>query len=323
MLLKGIDVSKHQGKIDWNKVKKYGIDFAILRIGYGMFENQKDYQFENNYTGALANGIDVGVYVYSYAKNVNEAKQEAECCLRWLNGRKLNLPVYYDIEDVNQKALSKAMRNNMCVAFCDVIEKAGYWAGIYANKNWFTNMLDGNTLGERYTCWVAQYNNKCTYSGPYDMWQYSSSGKVEGINGNVDMNYLYRDLAREISKELPLIRYQVYDKIKRIWLPNVTIGTNDYAGNFGNSISGIYIDDLVYRTHDKVKKIWLPWVAGRSDYAGNLSNAVDGIQIKGVKYRAHLKNGEWLPWVSKVDNTADGYAGILNKEIDAVQIKRI
>ena len=209
----------------------------------------------------------------------------------------------------------------MCVAFCQIIEESGYWAGIYANKNWFTNMLDGNTLGKRYTCWVAQYNSKCTYNGPYDMWQYSSTGKVNGINGNVDMNYLYRDLIKEISKD-SLITYQIYDKVKRIWLPNVNINTNQYAGNFGNAITGIYIDNLIYRTHDKTKKCWLPWVAGRNDYAGNLSNSIDGLQIKGVTYRVHLKNGKWLSWVSKVDDTNEGYAGIFTREIDAIQIKK-
>ena len=191
---KGIDVSYHQGEIDWNKVKNAGVEFAIIRIGYGMFENQKDKQFENNYSKARANGMPVGVYLYSYAKSVADAKKEAEVALNWLNGRDLQLPVYFDIEDNRQARLGKSTLNEMCRTFCNTIEAGGYWAGIYSNKNWATNIINGAELGNRYTYWIAQYNKECTYSGPYAMWQYSSSGKINGINGNVDMNILYKDL---------------------------------------------------------------------------------------------------------------------------------
>ncbi len=118
-----------------------------------------------------------------------------------------------------------------------------------------------------------------------------------------------------------IITYQSYDNKKKKWLPNVKVNTNDYAGNFNNAISAIYIDNLKYRVHDKVKGYWLPFVTGRKDYAGNLGHAIDGIQIENATYRVHIKNGSWLSWVSKVDNTANGYAGIYGKEIDAIQIK--
>ena len=199
MAKKGIDVSYHQGTIDWSKVKSSGIEFAILRIGYGMYDNQKDKQFENNYSKAKANGIPVGVYHYSYAKTVEEAEKEAALVLKWLNNRDLDLPVYFDIEDKTQQNLGKTTLNNMCKAFCNAIEAGGYWAGIYSNKYWATSIIDGPTLGKRYTYWVAQYNSKCTYTGPYAMWQYSSSGKVNGISGNVDMNYLYAELGGKKS----------------------------------------------------------------------------------------------------------------------------
>lgn len=194
MTKKGIDVSKYQGSIDWKKVKNAGIEFAILRIGYGMYENQKDPRFEEYYKNARANGIPVGVYHYSYAKTVEEAKQEAKLVLKWLNGRHLDLPVYFDLEDKSQQNLSKSTLNDICKAFCNIIEDGGYWGGIYTNKYWATGLIDGAELGKRYTYWIAQYNSKCTYTGPYAMWQYSSSGKVDGINGRVDMNYLYSDL---------------------------------------------------------------------------------------------------------------------------------
>ena len=190
----GIDVSKHQGNINWGQVKASGIEFAILRIGYGMYENQKDVQFENNYNGAVNNGIPVGVYTYSYAKSVEEAKKEADCVIKWLNGRKLQLPVYFDIEDPSQQGLGKNTLNEMCKAFCNKIEQAGYWAGIYSNKYWATSLISGAELGKRYTYWIAQYSSSCTYTGDYAIWQYSSTGKVNGINGNVDMNKMVKDI---------------------------------------------------------------------------------------------------------------------------------
>lgn len=199
MAKKGIDVSYHQGTIDWSKVKSAGIEFAILRIGYGMYDNQKDKQFENNYKNARANGIPVGVYHYSYATSVEEAKKEANLVVKWLNGRDLEYPVYFDIEDNSMAGLGKSTLNAMCRAFCEIIENAGYWAGIYSNKNWATNTISGAELGKDYTYWIAQYNDKCTYNGPYAIWQYSSSGKVNGISGNVDMNYQYAEVGGKVG----------------------------------------------------------------------------------------------------------------------------
>lgn len=194
MEYRGIDVSKYQGNINFKKVKDAGVQFVIIRIGYGQYESQKDEKFEANYEGFREVGIPVGVYLYSYAKSVNDAKKEANTVLKWLNGRELNLPVYYDIEDKSQINLGKGTLTNMCEAFCDTIEKAGYWAGVYTNKYFFTTYLDYEKLEEKYTIWVAQYNDTNTYRGKYDMWQYTSSGKVNGISGNVDMDILYRNI---------------------------------------------------------------------------------------------------------------------------------
>lgn len=129
--------------------------------------------------------------------------------------------------------------------------------------------------------------------------------------------YLNRDLPGEGSQ----CYYQTYDNIKKYWLPNVKIDTNEYAGNYGNPIGGIYADKYEIRAHDLKKHMWLPWVKNRNDYAGNLGNNIDGVQIKNATYRVHLKNGGWLPWVKKVDNTNEGYAGIYGRAIDAIQIK--
>ncbi len=136
--------------------------------------------------------------------------------------------------------------------------------------------------------------------------------------------YLDNDLP---DNENSQITYQVYDKVKAKWLSNVKVnetkGIMAYAGNFGNPISALTIDELTYRVHDKVKNKWLPVVQGRANYAGNLGNSIDGLQIENAKYRVHLVNGKWLPWVTKWDDTNSGYAGIFGQEIDAVQIKTI
>lgn len=198
MKIKGIDVSYHQGIINWNKVKQAGIEFAIIRIGYGKYDFQKDKQFENNYKNAKSNGIKVGVYHYSYAVNVDEAKKEADLVIKWLDDRQLDLPVYFDIEDKSQASLSTNLRTEMAKSFCEKIENAGYWAGIYANKNWLENKLDMNFLKD-YTVWLAQWTNSATYKGSYALWQYTSNGTVDGIGGRVDMNYQVKELGGKIG----------------------------------------------------------------------------------------------------------------------------
>lgn len=196
---KGIDVSKYQGNIDWDKVKQSGVEFAILRIGFGKNAKQKDQTFERNFSECKRVGIPVGIYLYSYALTEAAAVEEAKNCLNWLAGRKLELPIYFDIEDKTQQGFSKEILTNMCKAFCNEIEKAGYWAGVYANKYWLTEKLNRAELEKEYTIWVAQYSSKNTYAGKYDIWQYSSKGTVPGIVGNVDMNYMYKDLVTEIN----------------------------------------------------------------------------------------------------------------------------
>lgn len=198
MKRKGIDVSKHQGIIDWKKVKNDGVEFAIIRIGYGGSAPVKDEKFEENYKNAKANGLDVGVYIYSYADSESDLIKEYEAVIKWLGGRHLDLPVYYDVEDKKMSGLSKKVLSNYIKTFCEKIENSGYWAGIYANKNWLENKLDMNFLKD-YTVWLAQWTNNPTYKGSYAMWQYSSNGRVDGIGGRVDMNYQVKELGGKIG----------------------------------------------------------------------------------------------------------------------------
>lgn len=193
---KGIDVSTYQGIIDWDKVKADGIDFAILRCGYGSdLTYQDDGQFKRNAKECERLGIPYGVYLYSYANDIEKACSEADHVLRVIKGFKLDYPVFYDLEDAKTTGkCGKDMIARIAEAFCNRIEKAGYKVGIYANLSWFNNLLTDKVF-DKWDRWVAQYNNECTYKGAYTMWQYTSSGKVNGINGLVDMNECYVDYA--------------------------------------------------------------------------------------------------------------------------------
>ena len=195
MSKKGIDVSEFQGKIDWEKVKNAGIEFAILRCGYGMdFSNQDDVEYERNANECERLGIPYGVYLMSYANTVEKARSEAKHVLRLIEGRKISLGVWYDIEDNGTSgAINKETLTNIINTFCNTIKNAGYKVGVYANLNWLENKIE-KTIKDNYDIWVAQYYSKCEYEGKYIMWQHTSSGKVNGISTNVDMNILYKDL---------------------------------------------------------------------------------------------------------------------------------
>lgn len=188
-----IDVSEHQGAIDWEKVM-YHIDGAILRCGYGGdYEDQDDEQFKRNADECTRLGIPFGVYLYSYAKSIQGAQYEADHVLRLIKPYKLAYPVYLDLEQSGTEYGAVERAN----VFGDIIEAAGYWCGIYANLNWWENYLKDGL--ERFTKWVAQYNRVCEYTGSnLDIWQYTDKGNLLGIKGNVDMNECYRDFPLEI-----------------------------------------------------------------------------------------------------------------------------
>lgn len=199
----GIDVSQHQGTINWDKVKN-NISFAILRLGWIGNKNNHtlDTQFERNYSECKRLGIPVGVYVYNYCNSEDTAKSGAEWTIKNLNGKTLELPVYIDMEDSSIKSLGKDKLTNIVIAFNTVIENAGLWAGVYANLDWYNNYLNKDTIKLKYTTWVAHYTSGTNkYEGKYDVWQNSSSGNVSGISGNVDTNYMYRDLISEIGNK--------------------------------------------------------------------------------------------------------------------------
>lgn len=189
---KGLDVSHHQGKIDWEKVSKSDVDFVIIRCGYGNdLKSQDDKYFAQNVAGCEKYNIPYGIYIYSYALNVSDAKSEANHVLRLIKstGAKPTYPIYIDYEDLSQNGLTPKKLGNFATAFFNKTIAAGYKAGVYANLNWWTNKLTDSRFNQ-WTKWVAQYNSACSYTKPYQIWQSTSTGKVPGVNGNADLNFL-------------------------------------------------------------------------------------------------------------------------------------
>ena len=187
-MIKAIDVSCWQVGVDYNKVKSSGINVVLIRAGFGRKASQKDKQFETHYKNAKAAGLKIGVYWYSYAEGISDAANEANACLACLNGRKLDLPVYFDLEEPWQQSFGKATLTAMAEKFCDTIKKHGYRAGIYANAYWFTQCLNYSTLYNKYSIWLAQWASYHTIK--CDIWQYSETGSINGVSGNVDMNII-------------------------------------------------------------------------------------------------------------------------------------
>jgi len=192
----GIDVSKHNGNIDWNAVKNSGVSYVIIRCGYRGYSTGvlvEDPKFHSNIKGAKAAGLKVGAYFYSQAVNEVEAVEEASMAIDLVKGYGLNYPLFLDVEASGGRAdgISRDMRTAVCSTFCQTVQNSGISAGVYANKTWFTEKINTANL-TNYKLWLAQYASEPTYTATrYDLWQYSSKGKVSGISTNVDMNISY------------------------------------------------------------------------------------------------------------------------------------
>nr|WP_300409938.1 Ig-like domain-containing protein [uncultured Ruminococcus sp.] len=195
--MKGIDVSQWNGNINWAKVAKSDVDYAIIRVGYGdNYTYQDDTYFKKNVKGCIDNKIPFGVYIYSYAVNTTMAKSEANHVLRLIKGLKLDFPVYFDMEDNSQlNGTNNATRGAIAKTFCNAITAKGYKVGIYANLNWWNNYLTDKAFNNsKWYKWVAQYNSQCDYKGTYQMWQSTSSGVIDGVSsacGTFDFNFWF------------------------------------------------------------------------------------------------------------------------------------
>ncbi len=235
---KGIDVSSWQGKPDWTKVKKSGVEFAILRIHQ---KDGSDASFEHNYKGCKANAIPIGGYKYSYALTSAQALEEAEDTLRVLAGRGLDFPVFYDLEWNSQRKLGSESIEKIAETFLNRIKKAGYKVGVYCNMDWYQKVLTEKL--RKYDLWIARYpaddNGTIQERLRPDIgvgWQYSSKGKVSGITGNVDMNVFYKNYTEDKAKKV--------DKLKEF----TDLG-NYYAGEstgipYLEKRSAAYLDDF-------------------------------------------------------------------------------
>lgn len=313
-----IDVSEHQGVIDWNKVKSH-IDGAIIRCGYGDdITSQDDKQFARNLSECERLKIPKGIYLYSYATTETQAKSELAHILRLIKGHTFELPIFLDCEEAGTEGFAP----KACKIICDGIKTAGFTPGVYSSTYWWNTYLTNITS---YIRWVAHWNSVCGYTGDYLIWQYGTE-YVDGINGKVDSNYYYGDFSENIDnaetettvqtenteKSTLDIYYQVYTE-KSGWLP-VVRNLSSYAGEDGEAIKGIRVyldgDTLAVETHQmpngSIDKLTI--------YAGKHT----------VRYRVRvLGQSNYLDYMENKKDTggsSDTYAGESGKSIDRLQI---
>lgn len=289
-MLKGIDVSKYQGTVDWEKVKPQ-IDFAILRCGFGDdTPAQDDGQFERNYAECTRLEIPFAVYFFTYAVNKEKIKSEIAHIKRLLAGKSISAPVYIDIENakgLNWRDISNTELLEIMREYRARLNALGYKMGIYSSRSAFWNEKMTDPWYDDISKWVAEYGDRLNdFERTYDVWQYTSSGSIDGIDGNVDMNVMYNSVFEKVTP--------------------------------ANGTVNVY-----YRVRTGGK--WLPEVKNTEDYAGIKGKAITDIAVKvdkgSVKYRVHVKGGNWLPYVTGYDITDYnyGFAGC-GKAIDAVEI---
>lgn len=246
MKLKGIDVSKHNGKIDWKKVKQDGVKFAMIRMGVGSdLKSQDDPRFEENVKGCESVGIPWGAYLYSYALNTQQAQSELKHALRLLKGKNPTFPIAFDMEDADGYKKKHGMPSNsrlvdICETFLTGIEKAGYYAILYASRSWLENQLKSSKLN-KFDKWLAEWNTSPSYKGDYSMWQYTENGIVKGINGYVDMNIGYLDYPAVMSKKKKTKPVASKPKVTSYSIYKVKVGDNlsNIAKRFGVSLNDL------------------------------------------------------------------------------------
>ena len=330
-----VDISEFQQGINFNKMKNDGIKAVIIRAGYGRESSQKDSMFESHYRNAKAAGLKIGVYWYSYADSVDDAEKEARACLACIGGKALDMPVYYDMEDNFQTHLSKPTLTAIAEHFCNTVKANGYKVGVYANLNWFTNYLDYNRLKNKYSIWLAQYNDRAELD--CDIWQNSSTGRVSGYGKNIDTNIIFNENVFEnVKVEKPTLTYRVYADGR--WYDEVK-GLSNIAGRKKQAISGVAVKvsagKLCYRVH-LLNGDWLSWVSGYdikddiNGYAGIKGKVIDAVQVEfsGVgDYKATYRvrkqgKNKFMPYQhnTEKDSSQDGYAGVFDTKIDGLQI---
>ena len=249
---KGIDVSKWQGRIDWSRVKEDGVQFAMIRSTFGWGKDNVDILFESNYENARKVGIHIGAYHYSYARTPEEAIKEAEHCYSVIKGKKFEYPVAYDMEEAGVASLGKKRVSEIAKAFCEKMESYGYYVCIYSNKHWFENYFTDDIF-KKYDIWLAQWSKKPTFGKIYGIWQKSSKGRIDGINGYVDLDEAYKHYPsimkhnglngfqktqEKPEKEKPVVKkYSMGQKVK---LNKTALFATSVSSKQVNAISGEY-----------------------------------------------------------------------------------
>lgn len=280
-----------------------------------------------HYLGILFSSYDkaVGYFpirkeVYMIGRVVNEAMKRVT---QAYGGRHTGIDIGWRSNENQNKVFAHS--KGIVVAAVDGKNETPGSRGMASYGN-YVDIDHGNGFKTRY----AHLRKHSVYVKVGDKVDETTQIGIIGESGNVKGRHLHFEVFLNNTRINPTpfldkpfistLNYQAHDPIY-LWNPNVSFGSREYAGNFGIAIDAIYVDQYKARVHDMKKREWLPWVENRNDYAGNLGNPIDGVQIEGVEYRVHLKRGGWLPWVSTVNDTPNGYAGIFGKEIDALQIR--
>lgn len=333
---KGIDVSHHQGEIDWEKVKADGIDYAILRCGYGGdYTSYDDKYWEYNVSECERLGIPYGVYLYSYSENTADAQSEAEHALRLLEGHQPSYPVYYDLEDSTTGAVDNATLADIAQTFCDMVSEQGYAVGIYASYNWWTTKMTSSVFDNpNWSKWIARYNSYCGYEKEYDMWQCTSSGSVDGIEGNVDLDFWMGDPSGsdsvdvELSDLISVMAHVQQDGWKNPVANGQTAGvigkrleaiqiqTGDNYGNLGISYSA-FVEGIGWQN---------PVSDGQTAGTTGQNRAIQAVKIQltgteaqnyDIYYRTYVAGYGWLGWAQ--NGAGAGTVGY-EKQMEALQI---
>lgn len=333
--LKGVDVSEWQGRIDWAKAKADGIEYAIIRVGWhGNNDSHVDDWFEYNVSECERLGIPYGVYLYSYITTTAGATNAANFVLNQLKGHTLSYPVYLDLED---NSTINTNHGAIAQTFLNKITAAGYRGGVYANLNWWNNYLTSSVFDNAaWSKWVAQYNYECNYTGTYDMWQCTSSGKVDGISGNADLNFwMVKTYDQQpIEVEDPnIISYSSHMQTFG-WQPTVQNGYQTGVTGYYKRLEAVKISvgdgygdlGVKYSTHVQSYG-WLDYVEnGATSGTTGEEKRVEAIKIEltgteaqnyDIYYRAHCQTYGWLDWAKNGEAAGtQGYA----KRLEAIQI---
>ena len=229
--VQGLDISACQTSVDFKKVKAAGYSFVILRLNEWDRNKRdivKDSRFEEYYKAARAAGLMVGAYYFTYANTIDYVKYEAETAIGWLKGKQFEYPIWFDLEREQQFDQGKSFCDAAVNTFCQTLEKAGYYTGVYCSTFWYTKCVS-EAVRERYACWIAEWSSKCSYKGSYGMWQ-NGTAYVDGVSGAVDHDYCYVDYPKIIKEKglngfiKPPVTEKILDKGSCYKLGETTVG---------------------------------------------------------------------------------------------------